>query len=165
MAYKAKSLAVIPPALEKSVTPKPSKAEIIDALTSLHIDELIKQSRIEVERRKELEPLIEQNILNLAASAEMEVDSYGWVNGDRASGARVSIKIENLPKELELMVVEHDKLHRSVVIPDERKVRKEIAERVNGSLSRTERVDAMLSDPQSNASLKSLLSQITDAKR
>lgn len=162
MKNNTQSLAVIPASVEASIKPKPSKAEIIDALTELRVSELIEESRKKVDRRKELDPIITKRLLKLGRVCDLEVKSFGWVSRDtgRVNNARLEIELGSLPADLEALIVEWDKLPGSAASPDERKVRKEVAERVNGSLSRSERVDAILSDPDSNAALRAALAKL-----
>lgn len=161
MSAKTTSLAVIPSALESSVTPKPSKAEIIDALTELRVAEIRSERKSRSDRREELKPIIEKALVKLGKGKPAECDSFGWVSSSgKVSGSSLKIELGEIPNDLEKFIFEYDKIPSYFNNIDEKKIRKEVSEKVNGSLSRTDRVDAILSDEESKAALQSILTQL-----
>ncbi len=161
-----KQLAIANP-IESAVIPKPTKSEVIEALTRLKVAEL----RQEIQERetklqaikKKLEPKILSLALKQARTAKVSYD-MGWLKGDGNGvySVDVEIPVDILPPEIEKALFEYHTLKSEPFRVDEKAVRKSISASMHGRATSEERVALLLNTPESNEALKKILKALEE---
>lgn len=156
------------------IKPKPTKAEIIDALTQLQIAKLTKQKREAVATADQLRAKVDARLVKAVRSNidKLATDvSYGWTQDEMRDGKRVltgvshvSVRFDlrDLPEEaVALLLKYHTAKAEASICIDDKRIRKQIAQAATGFGSRGERVSAMLGDEESRKALEAMLQSIS----
>jgi hypothetical protein len=162
---KMNELAVIPPA---TIQPKPTRAEIIDAMTNIRIEQLqAEQEKGLAEREKlrvKINAMIRREAL-LSAKTLNGLCDTGWVRTSdgitTVAGVEYRIQLTNISPELREAIIKMDKLpsyRQSIYFKD---VRKQVlrGSRLAGA-SKDERINKLCSDPKSRKALEAALKEI-----
>lgn len=155
-------------AITSKVTPPPTKAEILDALTRLQIQKWKDEDKAGIAERK-----------RLLEEAEIELETFAAANFERLSRdanigsqsyrdkslysicVRVEIPESELPAELRAKILKIHDLPTLQREPVFHKVRKMIAEKTNALPTKEERIDMLLTDESSKSALETMLQTIS----
>lgn len=149
-------------AIVSTVQPKPTKAEIVDALTQLEVQRRDDKSKADVEKRKEMVKEINAELLaHFNKSSDKSSDkSNGDVRWDvyhsGEAWARVGFDITSIPKALKAKMVVADKLPTLARQHRFCDVRKDILNASSG-FDKTTRVSRLLKNDESRKSLEKIL--------
>lgn len=145
------------------VQPKPTKAEIVDALTQLEVQRRNDKSKEDAARRAEFDKEIEAALISyfkeIGDKAKPQVRWSIYNSG--SSYANISFDIQSIPKAVITKMKEADKLPTR---PREYRffdVRKEILNAARG-IDETKRVSRLLNNEESRASLEKLLDTLSE---
>ena len=161
------------PQSESVIKPKPTKREIVDALVEIRLEQIRVQNKAVMERRARLEPLIQQALVRFARDNALKLRpsvSLGirWASdGNKPSGISVDFKLNfnDLPTDVQSELNEyHDAqpVNIGCTLSDARKIiRKQIEEKLSSKTPTAERVQTMLNDKETRASLETILDNLT----
>lgn len=156
------------------IAPKPTKNEIIEALTQIRIEELRKEVMAAIEQRDALAKECRELILDWHKSsgeAEPKVDlghpdrKWDQSKGERVMtgatyGVEITFECPVLPEKIKDKLLEfHRAAERAYMSHTVDSVRKEIRDKL--IVSKDSRVSALLSDPESRKTLEEALASIT----
>lgn len=166
---KALVLTTASAALERTVKPKPTRAEIIDALTELEVARIHEEQQ---KARHDKAALCEEINADLAkivrkmGKALIVESFYAYAFKDELSSCTVKIDVVNLvTPALAEKIARHNKMPTTFKEVDEKNIRRRIAEGLKGIRSREERVDELLIDPESRNVLAAMLETINGPKQ
>lgn len=152
-------------AIKSKVQPKPTRAEIVDALTQLEVQRRNDKSKSDVAKKKKLGDEIEAEMI-AAVVANPEAFSgefkFGYFN-NQPYGYEVRFSVDKLASASAFAkrIKEHDALPsiaREYRFTD---VRREMLNATQG-MSKDERVTRLLSDKDSRASLEKMLDALSE---
>lgn len=147
-----KELAVI-----STVQPKPTRAEIIDALTQLEVQRRNEASKADVAKRKALTAEIETELAaHFKKVADKAAGSVRWNVYAKSNWANISFDIPNIPKSTQAKMIIADKLPTMAREYQFCKVRKEILD-ASAGFDKTTRVSRLLEGEDSRKSLEKIL--------
>lgn len=149
-------------AVTSSVQPKPTKAEIIDALTQLEVQRRDDRSKADVARRGELDKEIQTELLeHLKKSASKSEGEVRWsVYTSGKVWATASFEIADIPKSVKAKMVEADNLPSMARQHRFCDVRKDIVAASTG-FDKSTRVSRLLKNDESRESLEKLLDTLS----
>lgn len=157
----------IPPQTSVAVQPKPTKAEVIDALTEIKIQQLEAEAKAASAKREKLKGLLTKQLRSLAHKAgtkNAEVD-IGWSNGDSFRRQEVTINVcDILTPEIKANIKEYEALRGCTCTPERRVIRASIARQCANLAPREERIDTLITDKKSRAALEAMLKLIEGKK-
>lgn len=153
---------------QSKLQPPPTKTEVIDALTRLRIEKLMKENKEGVTLRKKLTAEAEKELVQLcqldpgAFSPEASIGSW-WSGDKKLVGVQVEMEIaENrLPTQLRKKLIQIHSLperERHFIFNEERKI---VSMGMSGMGTKDERVNALLKDESSKAALVKMLEAIS----
>jgi hypothetical protein len=166
---------VIPPVINKKVQPKPTKAELVEALARRKIDQLQKEKAdahteykvIEEEFKAGVREYVEKNISALLNSGSVGISTghyHSASQNQRAywSSPGISFNLDNLPADLHKRRVLMGELHKKVWmhIPSLSEARRAIRCALDGVMPAADkhsRVAAMLADTGVTKALDKML--------
>lgn len=171
---KAKTMSVIPASTQAAISPKPTKSEIIEALTRLKVEELEAENKIKEDAIAAQQTVIKNLALQelLAISALPFIAEKGEIRVNRSYGSNYvefSVRVTSDIKDSESysnavgvkasksLIAEFAKLEK---LPSTNWIREDdIRKDIKASLSRDSagRVSRLLSDVESRAALSDLL--------
>lgn len=146
--------------IKTKVQPKPTRAEIIDALTQLEIQRRNDESKKQVERKREIHQKLTDQIKRLKLNDPSPYIHFGYVREKKVDSMYIKYSIENIPEPMEKMLLEY---HSLPSCPREHRfcdVRKEIYASSQGLACGT-RVTRLLDDKESRKALEAMLDAIT----
>lgn len=145
-------------AIVSTVQPKPTKAEIVDALTQLEVQRRDDKSKAEVEKRKELVKEIEAELMtHFKKCADKSTGEVRWsVYNSGKIWASASFDITSIPKTTQAKMVVADKLPTLARQHRFCDVRKDILAASSG-FDKTTRVSRLLQNDDSRKSLEKIL--------
>lgn len=155
-------------AIPSKVTPPPTKAEILDALTHLQIKQWKEEDRNGIAERKRLLAEAEAELEDFAATnfaqleREASIGSQSYHNKSLHSiCVRFEIPEKELPQELRAKILKIHKLPTLEREPVFYKVRKMIAAKISDVATKEERVDMLMTDEASKSALETMLKAIS----
>jgi len=164
---------VIPTTINGAMKPKPTRAEIIDAMLQLKLDKFKKERLEEASLRDELRTQIDNRLSSLLPKMlpklAMTVD-YGrqksvrrddeWVKVEGVESVSVSFYLNEIPADVvKLLLRYYQACRESQWNWDEKKMRQAITESLSCATSRKERVQALLDSPESKKAMEALMQQ------
>lgn len=156
----------LPEKASSVVKPKPTRAEVIDAMVAIRLEQIKKEQTEGMERRNKVEARVTKLLFQYQQKNRTKLPatvSLGWKGCDKEiCSVYVSypLKFEKLPDEIKKLLAEFHELPSKVHLPNENEVRKEIRDGLNGVASRDERVQALIDSPDSRKALEAMLKQI-----
>lgn len=157
------TLTIVPAAVQAAVKPKPTRNEIIDAMTQLRCEQ-IRKDRDETTAKmdalaKQIRTLAFRHLKKNLKEAKPTISFYG---GCSTAEVEVSFKYRPAPEEIAPLIVEHDKLRQSLNGSPRsvKEVRKLVEAGLRNMQPKAERVTALLTDPESRKALVEALAQI-----
>lgn len=154
---------IVPAAVSAAIKPKPTRAEIIDAMTALRVQQIrVKLNGLEEERRglqvkieAETRKYVRQNIKTLVPC----VSFYHWSSTPEL---KAEFKVRDIPPEIAAMIARTKELHKEMegITRDPKIIRRQIKDAVTGATPNEGRVTALLTDPESRKALESALTKI-----
>lgn len=165
---KKESQSLAPAVIDAAIQPKPTKSEIISALTHLQIAKLEKEQTEGIERRKHLIPEVEADIIRLLRNTKITPENskpnFGYFHKGEISGISVTVSLDSLPIALQQKLIEFHKLPSYLRCIEAKKIRKEISDKVNNRATTSERVEALLKSDSGRAALNSILESLEKAE-
>ena len=160
-----KTLSIIPPTVSTAVKPKPTKTEIVSALTQIRMAELLEKQRTARAKSESLREDVLQHAINVAKAGklpkEATIHPSFW---NKSIDLKIEIPLTCLPKEIQAKIGEQSRLsmdaHRII---NEKAVRKEIQDRISNRVPTDERVNTLLKDKDSRDSLTKMLAALFTA--
>ncbi len=145
--------------IPSKVIPKPTRAEMLDALTSLEIDRRKAKMKEEVDKKEEMRKELEAEVMALHREAEdKEPDiRLGSFHNGKAYGLEIHFSVNGISPALNKKLATYHALRDRMYEPDKFRVRKEVAEMLSGAEPKELRVQKLLSDKDSRAALESIL--------
>lgn len=154
----------LPPKVETAIKPKPTKSEIISAMVRVHIQKHDADQKAIAAKRATIGEEIEKLIKKLPLRGRIASVNLGYCHdrkGGEYSGVRISFDLdEGLPTKIRSRLDAYHALPKCALVLDEKKVRREIACKLEGIGTADERVDALLEDPESRKGLEKMLQLI-----
>jgi hypothetical protein len=156
------STLILPPKVETAVKPKPTKAEIISAMTKLKMQEIEEAAKARAIRRDELKKKCEAAVVAfvMANLSSIEPDvRLGYCNGSTPYGVSVSFDADpkKMPKTLISDLKEYELVSKPLARKIESDIRREISRAVQGIEAPDKRVESLLSSPESRKGLEKML--------
>lgn len=154
----------IPVKVETAVKPKPTKSEVISALTAIKMGQFSKEQRERSERKEKLESELKLEIPRLLKSKAIPSRVHlGWFDRalDVTCGVYLNFDIKDLPATVMKKLAEYHSVSRPLPEPKEKDVRRKIAASLEGIGTREERVEALMDDPESRKVLEKMLKAIS----
>lgn len=158
------ALTIVPAESTAAIKPKPTRNEIIDAMTALRVQQIrTKLSELEEERRSlgakieaETRKHVQQNIKTLVPRVTFYDYSHCSIE------LKAEFSLSNIPPEISAMIVRCKELRKEMEsIPKDAKViRRKIKDAVSGNTPNEERVTALLTDKESRKALETALQKI-----
>jgi len=163
----------------KAIQPKPSKAEILEALVQLRVQEIILENELNEKKRaaidKKLNPAVlkymKSNWDKLATIKDYGSPNTKWENNERTptgkwSGTEVRLEIKDaeLPAELKALLTERRDIPCETPCTGEywvKQIRNELRDKMNSKDSTSHRVKALVNHPASRKALTSMLATLT----
>ena len=173
MNNKAIQPLTLSPKAEAVIKPKPTKREIVDALVEIRLEQIRVQNRAVMERKARLEPLIRQAFIRFARDNALKLRpsvslGHQWAsNSNKPSGMNVDFKLnfDDLPTDVQNELKEYhdaEPVNIGCTLNDARKIiRKQIEEKLSSKTPTAERVQTMLNDKETRASLETILDNLT----
>ena len=153
-----KTLSIIPPTVSTAVKPKPTKTEIVSALTQIRMAELLEKQRTARAKSESLREDVLQHAINVAKAGklpkEATIHPSFW---NKSIDLKIEIPLTCLPKEIQAKIGEQSR------IINEKAVRKEIQDRISNRVPTDERVNTLLKDKDSRDSLTKMLAALFTA--
>lgn len=147
-------------AIQTKVQPKPTKAEIIDALTQLEVRRRDDKSKAEVSKRKEMDQEIKTELLvHFKKTAEKAAGQVRWDVFGSGPWASVSFDITSIPKLLQAKMKQAEKLPTLARQHRFCDVRKDILNASSG-FDKTTRVSRLIQNDESRKSLEKILDSL-----
>lgn len=173
MKPKSTSLAIVTKdPVATAVIPKPTRAEIIEAMTRIRCEELRKQQADEEEQitllKEQCEKALLRHLKSIISKTQPTVrfgtEGYEYVDHQRVfngkiTGVEVEYSLRDLPEEIEAKLVRLSKLKESKTRFTMEAVRNQIRSGFTGTPE--DRVQALLSHPQARASLEAAVKQMS----
>lgn len=163
----SKTLAVIP-------QNKPTKAEILEALTQLKFQQRMDERKERDEEKKRLEAecdqmlmeYVKENVHKFAPRISFGHLKRNWETGNgeylgEIEGVEARFDLNKLPSRIEKKIVKLKQLENQRIITDYDAIKKEIRDGLNGIQDKTERVKALLADEESRKGLEAMLKEIS----
>jgi hypothetical protein len=158
----------LPAIVEKSVSPKPTKAEIVEALVQLKIQQLEDEKRAKTAARdllgEQVEKALREYFLANVDSLTLDVRlGYlrTWSGKHNLNEVSINCDLEELPDELSAqLIVYHEAAEAASFTWDEDQIRKAVRERISGASSRQGRIESMLANPETKNALSDLLKSL-----
>lgn len=152
---------LLPAVVETAVKPKPTKREIIDALATLHIENIKKENLERTAKRDALDEEIEAALKTLVetkvfAKFKVSHHTHMYSGGKPTAGLSVSFETNELTSELRAKIKERQSLE-SFCVPSIEYARKTITKQMSGYAPHDERVAALLGDAESRKALEKML--------
>jgi len=163
------------PAIVEATQPKPTRNEIIDALTAVRIEQLKKDQEEKLKLRELLSKEAENELKEFFASnissfdvcfhlgnetRKLDSKKGKYVPAGRIQGVNARYELAGLPNALERKLVEIARLPNYASSFDERVIRKQIREKMEGIKTPQERVFALVNNPASRSALEKILSKL-----
>jgi len=147
--------------IKTTVQPKPTRAEIIDAMTTVECERRNKKQGEQVARRNQLQKELEASLANhfLAQKSKGEPEirwGYRYRDDQDTKGVQITYGLDNLPAALVKKLNEYHGLPERVRDVRFCDVRKEMLARVSG-IDKAARVSRLLTDDESRKSVEKLL--------
>lgn len=161
---KTLALVPIPQATVSVVKPKPTRAEVIDAMTALKMQQISKERQALQKKHEALEKLIDKlavrTLKKSLSSHKPSVRTYSYQSG--GASCSINFELSPIPPELVQMIHEKENLKSSIykLNKNEKDVRKEIARGMANIAPRADRVDALLTDKASRRALEAALEKL-----
>lgn len=154
---------VIPANVQSAIVPKPTRAELIDAMTAIEIERIEAEQQATTEKREALKIEIENELLALPLDNIPSVPNLGGCYGanSRLSGVSIRFEFLNLPKPLAAKLCKFHALEQWHAEPKRLEIRKQILAKMNGMTEPHNRVDALLENVETKAALTKLLAAIS----
>jgi hypothetical protein len=157
----SKQLSIIP-AVEKSVVPKPTKTEILQALVSVAMKNQGEEIRFAAEKKQKLktraEEAIRKHYVKICKSTAPTIHlGYLGSSSEKPWDCYAKIEFDSLPDDVNKVVLEYHKFK----VPgrlSEAEMRRKIKDSLAGATPRSERVSTMLNSPESVKALEEMLS-------
>lgn len=159
------------PKAESVVQPKPTKREIIDALVELRLEQVRKTNRDNQERRNKLSDRIRPALVRYCRDNALKIKptiSLGYKsNACQPHAMEVGFKpsFSELPAELQAQLNEYhdikDESYGSSTFDAKKRIRREIEAAMQNKQPTEERVQALLTNKASRASLETILDNLT----
>lgn len=173
MSETAVSTSMLPAKVERSIAPPPKKAEVIEALAQIKLQQLIDENTARIAKAEALEKECRAELRLLAAQRinallEESIPSLGYGNGDSVQNVTVDLRFESkdIPTPLRKKIREYQTTASEVRghynQPKLADCRRMVRESLAGSTSTTERVKTMLTEPSVRKALTKMLQQIED---
>lgn len=144
--------------------PKPTKTEVVKALTHLRIAEIEDNREKSKARHKNLQAEIEAELIKLAAKIPAKESNVSWsVWSKRVAFIKVEKEIqqEDIPASLNQKILEHHReLENSRRGVDPKLIEKEIRMKMDNRSTTDERVEMILEDKESRKVLTEILKSI-----
>lgn len=163
----SKTLAVIP-------NNKPTKAEILEALTQLKFQQRADEKRERDEEKKKLEAecdqmlveYVKQNVAKFTPRIRFGSLKRNWETGngeymEEISGTEAEYDLDKLPSRIEKKLVKLRQLEMIRIVTDYDAIKKEIRDGLNGIQDKTERVKALLENEETRKGLEAMLKEIS----
>jgi len=157
------------------IQPKPTKAEIIEAMVAVKIETMDREYAEKKALRDKLTEEIKPQLITWALSKEHQLPisvDLGQLerrhNGDtgkyeltgRVSGCDITLKLDKLPAALEKKIKTILALPEYYRKPDPFALRKQIRNAMTGMGSPKERIQALINSPESKKALRGMLKHI-----
>lgn len=148
---------------EKTITPKPTRGEIISAMTRLKISKIAKEQKEALERRAALVEKAEKLVLSFVSKNLTKLGTRfcpGYSSNGKLYGATLDFQLRDLPENIAKLLSEIHALPSSYSTIRESEIRKGIADAMRGMAPTDQRVDALVSSPETRAALEKCLKEI-----
>lgn len=171
--------AVMPTKAQVSIKPKATRAELIEAMVLLRVEEIREQNKAKSKRREALEPVIKAALIKLALQRKDKASVYRqpscetthqyvggkskWIKRKSLHGdadIQISVPLSEIPDDLKAKLVEFDLLEYDGSTVDE--IRKDIRAKLVKKESNTDRVQALITTPESRAALTAALNALNE---
>lgn len=165
-------LAVIPTKVSTSVIPKPTKNEVVKALTLLRIEQIEKEQEQGVRLREKLvkdaNAALRLLFLDGVAAADITFDLGSkksqyvkgkWREVEGIQNVKAVSNITKLPKDITDMLLQIHSLPTYVRVPDRKVIEKQIRAVMDGA-TQGDRVQAIIGDKESRAALETILNDV-----
>ncbi len=153
-------------AIPSKVQPKPTRAEIIDALTTIEIERIKAKQKQDSERKRALYEEIKKDLMDTHLKSPDQSPDYhfGYISSSNGKpyGIEIRFDINEPPKELVSKLKEYHELDKYLAQPDFQKIRKAIQFKMTGMEAKEVRVDRLLSDKDSRSALEEMLTKISE---
>ena len=154
------TLAIVP-AIEKAITPKPTKTELVQALTTLRIKQLREEQSEAIKRRDALKPKAEAALIKHFRQTEKTARvnlSLGYGSRENImAGVCVRVDLDNVPDDVKKLLTDYHASTSIPCIPTEAEIRREIRGEMEGITPKSSRVETLLSSPDSRKALEDTL--------
>lgn len=157
--------------ISTAVQPKPTKAEVIEAMTRLKIEQITKDQQALVIQRKALvekaNAMLKAFLLKNAGKMNLRFDfGYNqrsfvkdrWEYTGKVKGVLGIYDLSPLPDELHKFLTRIHELPNCVTLPEEKKIRQQIRDAAEGI--KGDRVFALVSSPECRAGLEKMMKEI-----
>lgn len=157
-----KTLTIVTPDALQTVVPKPTRTEIIEALTKLKCEQLRKEQAAQEEELERLSKECEALLLKYLKKnigAMSPTVNLGFAYRESVSGASATFHLDKaLPEPLASKLLKRAKLYSNRIFFTEQKVRRSIRENFTGTSAA--RIDALLNTPATRKALEDTLAAI-----
>lgn len=142
-----------------SVHPKPTKAEVINALARVRGEEINKANKEARDRRAALHERIDAKLTDYVRKTikehEFDINFCSW----KGIEAEVTVKLQALPEDVKTLRAQLSAI-KVPSVPTENELRKQIRDAICESVGAEARVDAMVSDPSTRNALERMLTDL-----
>lgn len=148
---------------EQTITPKPTRGELIAAMTRLKISKIAKEQKEALARRAELVERCEKLVLSFVSKNVSKLGTRfcpGYFANGKLYGATLDFQLRDLPDNITNLLLEIHKIPSSFSLPRECDIRKGISDAMRGMAPTAQRVDALVSSPETRAALEKCLKEI-----
>lgn len=164
----------LPKQVQVAVIPKPTKAEIVQAMVRLHIEKheadvkekVALRASLSEEAEKLIQEFFAEKVKTLKGVVGLGQRDFDYKDGSRIYKDEVdNVKIvfyldESLPKSIKQLLLRIHEIPTSFRDPDPKQLKQKMALKLEGIGTESERIESLLTDPESRKGLEKMLSVI-----